>query len=96
MKKKIYRNTKTDEFIYREDAEEYALDTLGITIIPKGQNGEMTQEQIESIQAITEWYYSGGEWYNDVIEEDEGNIFELINEECYYNDKWEEKNKGGI
>ena len=29
----------------------------------------------------------------DYIENDEeGNIFELINEECYYDDKWEEEN----
>ena len=35
-----------------------------------------------------------------IIEEDlfiendeEGNIFELINEECYYDDKWEEENE---
>ena len=24
--------------------------------------------------------------------EDEGNVFELIAEECYYNDKWEKEN----
>lgn len=24
--------------------------------------------------------------------DEEGNIFELINEECYYDDKWEEEN----
>ena len=30
----------------------------------------------------------------DYIENDEeGNIFELINEECYYNDKGEEENE---
>lgn len=30
----------------------------------------------------------------DYIENDEeGNIFELINEECYYDDKWEEENE---
>ena len=30
----------------------------------------------------------------DYIENDEeGNIFELINEECYYNDKWEKENE---
>ena len=30
----------------------------------------------------------------DYIEnDDEGNIFELINEECYYNDKWEEEKR---
>lgn len=29
---------------------------------------------------------------DDYIENDEeGNIFELIEEECYYNDKWEEE-----
>lgn len=26
--------------------------------------------------------------------DEEGNIFELINEECYYDDKWEEENGG--
>lgn len=26
------------------------------------------------------------------MEEDEGNIFELINEECFYDDKWREEN----
>ena len=30
----------------------------------------------------------------DYIENDEeGNIFELINEECYYDDKWGEENE---
>ena len=24
--------------------------------------------------------------------DEEGNIFKLINEECYYDDKWEEEN----
>ncbi len=28
----------------------------------------------------------------DYIENDEGNIFELIAEECYYDDKWREEN----
>ena len=35
-----------------------------------------------------------------IVEEDlfiendeEGNIFELINEECYYDDKWREENE---
>lgn len=32
---------------------------------------------------------------DDYIEDDsEGNIFELIAEECYYNDKWEEESDG--
>ena len=28
---------------------------------------------------------------DDYIENDEGNIFELIAEECYYDDKWREE-----
>lgn len=28
----------------------------------------------------------------DYIENDEGNIFELIAEECYYDDEWREEN----
>ena len=30
---------------------------------------------------------------DDYIENDEGNIFELINEECFYDDKWREENE---
>lgn len=27
-----------------------------------------------------------------MIEDEEGNIFELISEECYYDDEWREEN----
>ena len=47
---KCYRNITTDEVVYKEEAEEYVLNRLGITIIPKGENGEMTLEQIENIE----------------------------------------------
>lgn len=83
MKKEIYRSKKTNEIVYKEDAEEYVLDRLGIAITPKGNNGEMTQEQIENIEETIEWFFSGN-WYEDEIQEDEGDIFELINEECEY------------
>lgn len=34
-----------------------------------------------------------GEFMEDYfMENDEGNIFELINEECYYDDIWREEN----
>lgn len=87
MVRKVYRNAKTKEIVFEEDAEEYVLDDLGITITPKGKNGEMTQEQMEVIEEIIEWFFSGN-WYEDEIQEDESNIAELINEDCYYDDKY--------
>lgn len=68
MKIKYYRHMKTDEIVYKEDAESYALNRLGITIIPKGKHGEMTQEQIANIQETVEWYFSGN-WIAEEIEE---------------------------
>lgn len=59
MKIKYYRHMKTDEIVYKEEAESYVLDKLGITITPKGKHGEMTQEQIANIQETVEWYFSG-------------------------------------
>lgn len=79
---KCYRNITTDEVVYKEDAEEYVLNRLGITVIPKGQNGEMTVEQIENIESTIEWFFSGN-WIEEEIKEvEEPSVFELINEEC--------------
>ena len=79
---KYYRNRTTDEIVYKEDAEEYVLSRLGITITPKGKNGEMTQEQIENIEETVNWFFSGN-WIEEELEElEEENIFELIDEEC--------------
>lgn len=79
---KCYRNITTDEVVYKEEAEEYVLDRLGLTITPKGKNGEMTIEQLENIEQTVEWYFSGN-WIEEKIEEiEEPSVFELINEEC--------------
>ena len=48
---KCYRNITTDEVVYKEEAEEYVLNRLGITVTPKGENGEMTVEQLENIES---------------------------------------------
>ena len=40
---KCYRNITTDEVVYKEEAEEYVLRKLGLTVTPLGENGEMTQ-----------------------------------------------------
>ena len=83
---KYYRNITTDEVVYEEDKEEYVLDRLGITVTPKGKNGEMTVEQLENIESTIEWFFSGN-WVEEEIEEvEEPSVFELINEECELED----------
>ena len=70
MKYKIFRNRKTKDFVYEEDIEEYVLDQLGITIEPKGKNGELTEEQILMINnTIEDYLYE--EWNEEFIEMEE-------------------------
>lgn len=79
---KCYRNMTTDEVVYKEEAEDYVLNRLGITVTPKGENGEMTVEQIENIESTVDWFFSGN-WIEEEIKEvEEPSVFELINEEC--------------
>lgn len=59
MKIKFYRNITNNKIVYEDEAEEYVLEQLGITVTPKGKNGEMTLMQIENIQETVEWYFSG-------------------------------------
>ena len=84
---KIYRNRKTNEIVYEEDLEQYVLDKLGVSIEPKGEHGEMTQEQMTIIENILEDYMYN-DWTEEYIEDDEPSVFQLINEECYYDDEW--------
>lgn len=70
MKQRIFRNRKTKDFVFEEDIEEYVLDQLGITIEPKGKNGELTEEQILMINnTIEDYLYS--EWNEEYIEMEE-------------------------
>lgn len=70
MKQKIFRNRKTKDFVFEEDIEEYVLDKLGITIEPKGKNGELTEEQILMINnTIEDYLYE--EWNEEFIEMEE-------------------------
>jgi hypothetical protein len=85
---KCYRNITTDEVVYEEDAEYYALTELGLmengklVIIPRGKNGEMTLEQLDNIKDTVEWFFSGN-WIQEKIREvEEPDVFELIKEEC--------------
>lgn len=84
-KKYEYVEISTGERIEDYMASDYALDKLGITVKPRGENGEMTLEQMEYIETITDWYFSGN-WVKEEIKEDEADIFKLIDEECAMED----------
>lgn len=56
MKVKFYKNTKDGTIVYENKIEEYVLNKLGIAINPKWKNGEMTLEQTEIIEKITNWF----------------------------------------
>ncbi len=83
---KCYRNITTDEVVYKEEAENYVLNRLGLTVTPKGKNGEMTEEQIENIQETIIWFFSGNWVEEEIKESKEPSVFDLINEECELED----------
>lgn len=65
MKVKYYKEFTTDEIVYENETEAYALDKLGIKVTPRGKHGEMTIEQIELIKDTVDWFFSGNwtaEW----------------------------------
>lgn len=68
-KKYQYKEITTGEIIGDFMAEDYVLEKLGITIEPKGKNGEMTREQIENIEETVEWFFSGN-WIKEEVKED--------------------------
>ena len=70
MKYFVYRNMQTDEIVNEEDWEDYALEKLGITVQSKGRNGELTTEQVEIIETITEWYFSDN-WIKEEYEDED-------------------------
>lgn len=69
MKRKYqYKNIKTNEVVEDFMTEEYVLNELGITIEPKGKNGEMTTQQLENIEETIDWFFSGN-WIKEEVEE---------------------------
>lgn len=63
-----YKNIKTNEVVEDFMTEEYVLNELGITIEPKGKNGEMTTQQLENIEETIDWFFSGN-WIKEEVEE---------------------------
>lgn len=68
-KKYQYRDTTTGEIVEDFMAEDYVLEELGLTVTPKGKNGEMTIKQLENIQETVEWFFSGGNWIKEEVKE---------------------------
>lgn len=68
-KKYQYREIITNEVVEDFIAEDYALNELGITVEPKGENEEMTLQQLENIKETVEWFFSGN-WIKEEVEED--------------------------
>lgn len=67
-----YYSRQNNAKVLEEDAQEYAMDMLGIKITPQGKNGELTKEQVEFILEFTDWYFSGGDW---VLEEEQDGTY---------------------
>ena len=67
---KLYRNINTNEEVWEDDWERYALEHYNANITPKGANGEYTIEQLELIEVITEWFFSDN-WILEDFEDDD-------------------------
>lgn len=82
---KYYRNINTKEIVLEEDAKDYVLDKLGITITPKGKNGEYTTEQLDNIEETISWYFSGN-WIEEEEYENEEEDYYAVKEDLMYED----------
>ena len=87
------KNKITKEEVVTGMEQEYAFNQLGITIQPKGKNGEYTTEQQEFIDEFVYWYFDNGEWEDIEIYEDEPSTTEMINESCYKDDLWRKEKR---
>lgn len=80
---KYYKEMSTGKIVYEEDAEDYVLERLGITVTPRGKNGEMTTEQIENIESTVEWFFSGN-WIEEEEKDEEELEDDLEYQVCRY------------
>lgn len=65
---KVYKHVTQDIMVYKDEAEYYAMEQLGINIKPMGVHGTYTQEQIDFMCEFRDWYFSGN-WFEDEIKE---------------------------
>ncbi len=62
MKVQAYQNIKTNEIVHKDEALDYTLEKLGITI---KENGDIEQEEFK--QMLPDWYFSGN-WIEKEVE----------------------------
>ncbi|MCI8486199.1 MAG: hypothetical protein HFJ20_03730 [Clostridia bacterium] len=65
MKVKYYKHIHTNEIIYEDEAELYAMNQLGVIITTQDKNGILTEEQKQFINDFKDWFFSGNwieEW----------------------------------
>ena len=73
-KKYVYKQFGTNKEVEDFMAEDYALTELGLmsngklVIVPRGNNGEYTLEQINNIKETVEWFFSGN-WIKEEVKE---------------------------
>ena len=69
MKLYQYREFHTNVVVEDFMAEDYAMKRLGLTIEPKGKNGEFTEEQIDFKEELVEWFFSGN-WIKEEVKDE--------------------------
>lgn len=62
MKVQTYQNIKTNEIVHKDEALDYALEKLGITI---QENINIEQEEFRKM--LPDWYFSGN-WIEKEVE----------------------------
>lgn len=61
---KVYKHIRKDIKVYEDEAQDYAMEQLGIIIKPLDTGSTYTLEQMEFLTEFTEWYFSGN-WFKD-------------------------------
>ena len=65
--KEMIQKGNKKQIISKEDAFDYVCEKLGITIKPVGVGGSYTLDQLDFMQEIEDWYFSGDwiKYYED-------------------------------
>ena len=74
----FYKEINTREIVFKDEAQEYVCEKLGLTIKPVGIAGSYTLDQLDFLQEFEDWYFSGN-WVK--YYEDEERYKEVVNEE---------------
>lgn len=70
MKVKAYVSLHGSKIVRKDEAQDYAMNELGIEIKPKGEHGVLTSEQSDFLAEFTDWYFSG-DWIEKYVDEND-------------------------